>query len=51
MIESSWIEVVIGVATILGSHWVLHRDIASLRERMARIEGMFEGFTGRRQES
>ena len=30
MIESSWIEVVIVVATILGSHRVLHRDIALL---------------------
>ena len=51
MMDSSWIEVVIVVATILASHWILHRDIASLRERMARIEGTFEGFTGRRQES
>ena len=49
--EKSWIEVVIVVATILGSHWVLHRNIASLRERMARIEGLFEGFTGRQPES
>ena len=49
MIESSWIEVAIVVATILGSHWMLHRDIASLRERMARIEGLFKGFTGSRQ--
>ena len=49
--ESGWIEVVIGVATILGSHWVLHRDIASLREPMARIEGLFEGFAGRQPES
>ena len=23
----------------------LHRDIADLRERMARLEGLFEGFT------
>ena len=28
----------------------MQRDIAELRERMARIEGLFEGFTGRRQE-
>ena len=40
--ESNWIEVVVVVATILGSHWMLHRDIASLRECMARIEGMFK---------
>lgn len=25
----------------------IHRDMAGLRERMARIEGLFEGFTGR----
>ena len=25
----------------------LHRDIADLRERMARLEGLFEGFTRR----
>ena len=25
----------------------LSRDVADLRERMARIEGLFEGFTGR----
>ena len=25
----------------------LHRDIADLRERMARLEGLFEGFTHR----
>ena len=26
----------------------LRRDIADLRERMARLEGLFEGFTGRK---
>ena len=25
----------------------LHRDVGDLRERMARIEGLFEGFTRR----
>ena len=25
----------------------LHRDNGDLRERMARLEGLFEGFTGR----
>ena len=25
----------------------LHKDIGDLRERMARLEGLFEGFTGR----
>jgi len=37
----------LGVA-ILGFLWSLHRDMAGLRERMARLEGLFEGFTGRR---
>ena len=32
---------------ILGFLWNLHRDVANLRERMARLEGLFEGFTGR----
>ena len=26
----------------------LRRDVADLRERMARLEGLFEGFTGRK---
>ena len=26
----------------------LHKDIGDLRERMARLEGLFEGFTGRK---
>ena len=34
---------------ILGFLWRfqrdVHRDIADLRERMARLEGLFEGFT------
>ena len=29
----------------------LHRDVAGLRERMARIEGLFEGFTQRKSTS
>ncbi len=28
----------------------LHRDIGELRERMARLEGLFQGFTGRGKE-
>ena len=32
---------------ILGFMWGLHRDMAGLRERMARLEGLFEGFTSR----
>ena len=38
----------IGLATlILPSLREMRRDIADLRERMARIEGLFEGFTRR----
>lgn len=33
-----------GLAALI---WPLHKDMAELRERMARIEGLFEGFTGR----
>ena len=29
----------------------LRRDVGELRERMARIEGLFEGFTGRSDRS
>ena len=43
---ADWITLGIGIA-ILGSLWNLHRDIADLRERMARLEGLFEGFTKR----
>ena len=37
-----------GLVGVLVFLWYIHRDIAALRERMARIEGLFEGFTGRR---
>ncbi len=30
-----------------GSLREIRRDVGELRERMARIEGLFEGFTGR----
>ena len=40
-----------GFVAVLGFMWRiqrdLHRDIADLRERMARLEGLFEGFTKR----
>ena len=36
--------VALGVAIIPGQRQ-LHRDVADLRERMARLEGLFEGFT------
>lgn len=40
-----------GVIAILAFLWSLNRDLrnqmADLRERMARLEGLFEGFLGR----
>ena len=30
--------------------WSMRRDIGDLRERMARLEGLFEGFTGRQHQ-
>ncbi len=59
------VNITVGIA-VIGFLWNLHRDItglhrdiaglhnqfADLRERMARLEGLFEGFTGRsKQES
>lgn len=29
----------------------IRRDVGDVRERISRLEGMFEGFTGRRPES
>ena len=34
-------------AAILPGQHAMRRDIADLRERMARLEGLFEGFTRR----
>ena len=56
-----WINIAVGIA-VIGFLWNLHRDIAGLhrdiaglhgqfadlRERMARLEGLFEGFTRQR---
>ena len=39
------------LVAILGFLWNLHRDVAGLRERMARVEGLLEGFVARSQES
>ena len=43
---------ILGVGLALGglivpSLAMLRRDVADLRERMARLEGLFKGFTGR----
>ena len=37
------IATIVGVAIIAGFLWSLHRDVAGLRERMSRLEGLFEG--------
>ena len=41
--------VIVGLsnAAVLGLLWSLSRDFGDLRERMARLEGLFEGFTRR----
>ena len=48
------IATITAAVVILGVLWNLHRnmawihrDIGDLRERMARLEGLFEGFTRR----
>ena len=42
----------IGLATlIVPSLRALRRDVADLRERMARLEGLFQGFTRRENSS
>ena len=40
---NAWITpaLLLGIIIFL---WNLHRDIAELRERMAKLEGLFEGF-------
>ena len=39
-----YLTVLIGLA-LLASQWRLHRDMGELRERMAKMEGLVEGFT------
>ena len=44
--------IVIGLnLAVLGFVWNLHRDLADLHERMARLEGLFEGFTRRESDT
>ncbi len=45
--EQDTIVILVAAAAILGFLWNLHRDVADLLERMARLEGLFEGFTRR----
>ena len=39
------------ISGVRGDVAELRADVADLRERMARLEGLFEGFTGRAGES
>lgn len=53
MTPEFWAIVTVGIV-VVGSHWSLHRDMAGLHERMAKLEGAMDGFTrgfseGRRQ--
>lgn len=41
------ITIVIAWGSLAMFIWSIHQNIADLRERMARLEGLFEGFTGR----
>ena len=41
------IAIITAAVAIIGFLWTLHRDVADLRECMARLEGLFEGFTRR----
>ena len=50
------VTAIIGTGIVLGVSIVpslrdLRRDVAGLRERMARLEGLFEGFTLRERET
>lgn len=55
--EPQTVQIVVSLAGLMVAligplHWQmfrLDRDIAGLRERMARLEGLFEGFIGRRE--
>lgn len=50
MTPEFWAIVAVGIGVltvgvgVFGSHFSLHRDIAALRERMAKLEGAMDGF-------
>ena len=48
IMASGWLNFA-GFIAVLVFLWGLHRDVADLRERMARLEGLVEGFVGRRE--
>ena len=51
MTPEFWAIIGVGVAvltvgaTVVASHFSLHRDMADLRERMAKLEGAMDGWT------
>ena len=55
MTPEFWAIIAVGVSIaglVAGSHWILHsdigslhRDMAALRERMAKLEGAMDGWT------
>lgn len=47
--DNTWIGFLIVVLTVIASHARLHRDIADLRERMAKLAGVVEGFVASRK--
>ncbi|MCY4186474.1 MAG: hypothetical protein OXC82_00245 [Rhodobacteraceae bacterium] len=49
-ITTDWITLA-GIIGILAFLSRLSKEIGDLRERMARLEGLFEGFTGRANSS
>lgn len=48
VIASGWLNLA-GFIAVLAFLRGLHRDMADLRERMARLEGLVKGFIGRRE--
>ena len=48
IIASGWVNFG-GIIAVLAFLWSLQRDMADLRERMARLEGLVEGFIGRKE--
>jgi len=49
-ITTDWITLA-GIVGIIAFLWKISGEIGELRERMARLEGLFEGHINSRQES
>ena len=45
MKPARWLQWVAILVAVIGSAWKTNAAIGDLRERMARLEGLFEGFT------